>query len=511
MRSTIFVFGALGSLAILVAACGGGGGNSSPTPAGLGAIGATAPGPAASINPTTDQVVNFTGPGTKVTVSIQIPHKPGTQALVSQAAYHKLYPYRSADKNIRTMSQTSPTAKLRAAGAAQSAYKLRIEQSQKRKPAYVSSNTFFMEFVISSGSTIEVDEVTNCSVSSSTCTGSFDAPVGTGLVATLFLYDDCGLLLSAGSANETIVLGQANNIAITLNGVVDHFFMSTNPTVSQYDSGSQNPPLQLYQGGSFPQAFTVGLTPFDADGNTITSPGVLIDDNFIQIASVNLAPPNETGLAPTSTTNIPVPANPANMVNSPVSYTWDGSGPPAGLVWVGTPVETGTALVPAAVTSHACGGLPNDCQGIQFGGTSSLLDLNIVGAGLTWTNPNDLTPSSNPAASWYGGSTWNLEIGAPPTTPPAIFSIGIADNIPYTSNTITFTDNGGNCAGLGIVNPLPTPIAAFTWPQTGVDLSIAATTNGQCELDATDLFANTSALTITVNNPSITIQQRNRK
>jgi hypothetical protein len=457
--------------------------------------------------------VNFTGPGTKVTVSVQIPRRAGTQGAITQAAYHKLYPSRLADKNIRTMAQTAPTAKIRAAGAAQNAYRARIEQSQTRKPEYVSPTTYYMEFVISSGSTIEVDEVTTCSISSSTCTGNFDAPIGTGLTATLFLYDDCAFLLSAGSlANQTIVAGEANNLSITLNGVVDHFAMTTNPTQSPYTGGgTQYPPLALYQGGAFPQNFSIALTPYDADENTISSPGVLIDDNFIQVASVGVATPPEAGLTLTSSSTVPVPANPANMSATPITYTWDGSGPSGSLAFFGTPAETGSPLIPAAVTSSACGGYPNDCYHVQSGSESSELLLYVVQPAMSWTNPNGIYPGGSPPGSWYGGATWNLELGAPPTTPPVIYQLGVEENIPYSSNTITFTDVGGNCASTGIVNPLPTPIAAFTWPQTNVNLSIAAYYNGQCELEATDLNSNATYLTISVNNPSITVQGKSRK
>lgn len=495
MRSQIGLGLAAAALlaAAAVAGCGGGGTSSS-----VSVAPAASPLAGATINPVTANVVNFTGPGTKVTVSVAIPRKKSTASVISQAVYAKQYGPRLNDKNIRTIGNTAPSASMRAAGVRQNLWAQAFQKSHGRSPQYVSPDTYWMEFVISSGSTIAVDEVVYCSVSSNQCTGTFDAPIGTGLTATLFLYDNCGFLLSAGSvANQTITAGAANAISITLNGVVDHFALAAN--------------APLYQGGAaFATTFGMALTAYDADGQAIVLPGVLIDDTFTQIASVNVqatSPP--TGLTPVTPVNVTIPGDPSQLNTTPAMFTWDGVGPASWITFNATPVTTGGPLVPTAVTAAACGA---NCNGIMFGGGSSYVSVGVTGPGMSFAQAGGGLPIQS-------GATWNLEIGAPPPSPlPVVFPVSVVDNLPYTSVAgtfgVTFTDVGNQCYP-NIVNPLPTPIPDLSFsglPATAqVNLQIVATTNGQCLLEADDANGNSTQLTISVNNPTITIQQKTRK
>jgi len=542
VRSSLFIFAAVGSLAVAAACSGGGGGGGSSMPGAGSAVPAgpsAAPLTAASISPNTTQVVNFTGPGAKVTVSIRIPRKAGQpQSLMSESTYHALYGSRAKDRNLRTMAQTSPTSKIRTAGARQFLYTRALEKSTGRLPQYVSSATNYMEFVVSDNlGNIDVDEVAYCGPNVTTCTGSFDAPAGTGYTLTLFLYDYCSYLLSAGSlTNQTITVGTNNPFTITLNGVVDHFFMTTTPTVSPYgNTGSGN--LDFYQGLSFTQAFTMTLLPMDADNDEITNittpPSVLMDDNFYTIASVNVTPQFDAanaGFSPLAVQNVPIPADPTLLTNSvgstPIPYNWDGTGTTCCTAeWVAAPVEGAGPLVPTAVTSPAaftlCGGLYGEaCNGIQFAGGSSYLYGSITAAGMNWENTQNIIVNGNPSGSFYGGGGWNLELAAPPTTPPVVYTLGVEDNIPYYTTVpgsnqiaLTFTDGLGLCAAQNILNPLPSTVTAgnFNWPVQTVNLSIDATTNGSCVLSVSDNYGNASLLNIFVNNPSVTISGGIRK
>lgn len=385
---------------------------------------------------------------------------------------------------------------MRAAGLKQNLWAQAFQKSNGRSPQYVSPNTYWMEFVMSSGSTIQVDEVVYCSVSSNQCVGNFDAPIGTGLTASLFLYDNCGFLLSAGSVgSQTITAGAANAISITLNGVVDHFALV--------------PSTSLYAGAQFATAFGLALTAFDAENQGITLPGVPIDATFTQIASVNVQPTNSPGGITPTTVNIAIPGDPTQLSTFPAGFSWDGTGGAGSVGFTAIPVTTGSPLIPAAITAAACGA--NSCSGIQFGSGSSFVNVSVTGPGMAFEQASGGLPIT-------GG--WTMEIGAPPPSPgPVTFPVNVADNLPYTTFAgtfgVTFTDVGNQCYP-NIVNPLPTPIpdANFSGgvPSIAVvNLQIVAGTNGQCLLKADDANGNSTQLTIYVNNPQIIIQQKRRK
>src|ERR1019366_6605315 len=112
-----------------------------------------------------------------------------------------------------------------------------------------------MEFVITTGgNSVLLDSTAPCSISASTCSGSFTVPVGSGYTASLFLYDNCDYLLSAGTAsNVSVVAGVNPTLNITLNGVVAYLDITTTATTPFLGDPSAAQP-----------SFTVNVTPLDA-------------------------------------------------------------------------------------------------------------------------------------------------------------------------------------------------------------------------------------------------------
>lgn len=542
MRSTIYGIGALGALAITVAACGGGGGTSTaPSVAPSSALPTT-------ISPS-DGYTNYSGPSAPVTVSVTIPRGTGVQNSANVGRLVKIFGTRSKNALIRTMANTSPSASVRAAGARVRAYVAQFETKSiastgsRREPQYVGNQTSYMEFVVmNSSNTIMLDQAIGCEVTANQCTGTFNAPVGTGFTVALFLYDNCGpYLLSAGAlTNQTIAGGTTNNISLTLNGVVAGFVLTTNPASDNYGGYSvQNSnlfsvnELELYQG--FTQSFTVTPQAWDADGNQLTTPGVLMDATFTQIASVNVQPTNApVGISPTASQNLPIPASGNLAPGATGTYTWDGTGTETSIGFTVTNNYTGSPLIPSAITSSTCA--PSTCNSAQNSigslyAANNALTLTVEPPGLAWTNTygnisNYINQSSNPAGVFSGsGPNYALEIGTPPEAGPtpsaATYNLTLTENLPYASNTISFSDNaqsGGPCVGT-ILNSLPgsfTPVWPYASAQTNnsvtsIPLQIIASSNGSCEIEAEDTPGNITYLTINVNNPSITIQQRNRK
>jgi hypothetical protein len=97
-----------------------------------------------------------------------------------------------------------------------------------------------------------------------TCTISAPEPVGADTFS-FTTYDQTGATgnaLSSATVTATIVAGQANDVSVTLNGIVASISLSLVPA---------NPPLGT--------PAEVGLTvdAMDADGNIITSPGSYVD------------------------------------------------------------------------------------------------------------------------------------------------------------------------------------------------------------------------------------------
>ena len=279
MRNALIAFSALGSLAAVLTACGGGGSNTSPAAPQAVAT----PGAAASLPP---GGISVTNPAAKAKISITITIPTGiarntvyanrlsadakTQLLSVRNMMNAKYGSRLADKHLRTMGNTSPSAVIRAAGAAQGLYAAAVEKQTGRMPQFVSGYTNYMEFVLSDTSNnVLDDEEADCS--SDTCTINASVPTGTNLVATLYLYDNYDILIAAGSqSGVNIVLGPNPGLTLTFNPVVGFYVVS--PSNSNFSFGT-------------PATSNITIQPEDFgynynDGGPVGGPSVLLDSNF---------------------------------------------------------------------------------------------------------------------------------------------------------------------------------------------------------------------------------------
>lgn len=501
VSTNLYRLGALAtmaSLAFAVAACGGGGG-SSTTPS------ATTNTNTGS-NPITGPVniVNFTGPGTKVSLSIAIPQPHPASAAVHTAV--KSLGARSNLRGIRTMANTSPSSKLRTLGAAEHDYQAKLEaaQGRARGAMYISSQTYYMEFVVADSlGNVLVDELAYCNNSGSTCTGTFDAPVQSGLTMSLFLYDNCAYLLGAGTlANQTVTEGSNNAFTITVNGVAAYL-------VAYVDGNSTNP---LY--AQQPATFQIDVVALDADDNLIVAPGAILDPcTFQPMTSISLNVqnlPSAPGFTPTSATLTvpnPIPST-APLVSQ--QFAWDGTGQENGITFAPSDTTGGTPVAIPSSSFYYYNGYPYYVY-------TENTTIGTVPATLSWTNVEGYSGSGG-APSFVGNYTnpgsetdyW-LEL---PTVPAngSQYTVGLSESVPYTG-AISLTEDGNFWYGgydcSSIINPVPNslPYSSGGWTLT---FSTVATGSGLCEILAQDTNGNYSALDIWVDQSSLTIQQHAR-
>lgn len=486
MRTTFIALGAIGSLgAILAAGCGGGGSSSTPSTV-------SSPAPLSSINPN-QGVNNFTGPSSQVTVSINVPARaPVSKAIRSKL--HQLYGPRSLDKNVRSMANTSPTASIRAAGLQQDRWSQGVFQRTGRDPSFVSNATTFMEFVLTDvNNNVLVDQTGGCTTGN--CTHTFTVPIGTSYTATLYLYDNCDFLLSAGSVgNVSVVAGVNPGLTITLNGVVTYFDVET--------TGATTPFLADPSGA---QSFNVTVTPLDVDFNghtTVTTPGVLIDSTFTQITSVNLAlDPTATDVTPAGTTSVPVPPN---LILAPTAYSFSGTGTETQVMWTATPVTTGVPIVPSFNTW----GSPQ---------TTAARTLTITDNAptLTWTNPNNYPlASGDPQFAATSATNWNVEF--PLQTNSNSYTFGLNENatVGFTSITLSAANCGISPVIVASYNPAVPGTYLYSALSGGVQFTMGSTgPTSTCVVTATDdaVPARTATLSFFTDSSNLTIQSKTRK
>ena len=179
--------------------------------------------------------------------------------------------------------------------------------SAARTPQYVSPNTgsLRISFVSVNGSPpspaipdtiVQLSSgASGCNTSSSslTCTETVPAPVGSDVLA-LTIYqstDGTGSALATTNFSATITAGTANNLSITLGGVVSTIVLSPNPMVAPADGATHT--------------FTLSVTAKDASSATIIAPGsysspinlvVTGDPNgAVQLSSSQLVTPSSNG------------------------------------------------------------------------------------------------------------------------------------------------------------------------------------------------------------------------
>ena len=494
MRTSLIAFGAAGALAALLAACGGGGSGTAP-------VVQASPAAVASINPN-QTVNNFTGPTSKMTVTINVP--PRVQApLALRQKVAKLYGTKNADANVRSMANVSPSAVIRAAGQQQNRYAAQVQQRTGRDPTFISGSTEFVEFVLSDSSNNPlVDSINSCTTGS--CTNNYTVPVGTGFTVSLFLYDDCNFLIGAGAlTNQTVNAGVNNPVTVTINGVVRYFNVTSTVTnLLGTPAGAQSVPLTI--------------TPFDEDNDVITTPGVLLDSTFRQITSVSLSV-DAADTTPTGTTSILIPAN----LTATPTYAYAGTGGETSVNWTST-VTPGSPIVPNLFNSNF--GTPALTE------SPATLSIPVTPIQLSWTNPTgypvaqgdpQLIPDPlNPSGPGY--TDWILEFPNPVNPNPAIpspppITVGVSENLPGFAGNITLSDNG-NCVGVVTNGYVPAFPGTYPYSQLSappyVQISMnSSTASSVCMVTAVDDAApfRTSNLFIYTDQTNIVIQDKARK
>ena len=489
---------AASALAAVLTACGGGGGTAPST--------AIVPVPSSvATMPPNITVVNKSGPTSTLSITITIPQHKTAPTTDVVRRIHTIYGKKTTDAHIRTMANTAATRTVRAAGVTLNKWATAFEKLNGRAPDYVSNATYEMELVVSDGTTTESDGTAQCSVSSSTCTGNFQVPIGSNYTVALYLYDSCNYLLSAGAATGVMVVAGTNQpLLITLNPVVAYLDITTtatSPFVEATDDAQNN--------------FTVTVTPFDADDYTITSPGIPIDETLTTISGVTLATDGTYGdLTGSTSVTLPVTAvaqSPATAYSFPAqTYSFTGTGGSESQIeWSASLNTTGSPLIPGA-------NYPND-HGLNAGNNGTgYLSIPVNLAALTWTNPQGYSsstagaPNVQPTTSPGAGMTaTNVEFPGPIT---GSFLFGLSESDPNFTGNITLTDNGG-CSGV-IASTTPTdqaptpPPTAYstlsTYPFVTVQVSASAHSSG-CTLIATDDQGRIADLDLFVNQANITV------
>jgi hypothetical protein len=493
------------TLAAILAACGGGSGPATP---GVSAV--------APIGPNM-QVNNFAGQSAPVSVTIAIPHH--TESEAAQAAtrlrVQAIHGKKKTDPTLHTMTNTAATPALRAVGASLNSWAVKYEQSTGRSPSYVSPGTFYMEFAVYSGSTLVQDGYSTCSSVSSTCTGSFSVPIGSGYTASLYLYDDCNYLLSAGSVNNFAVTSGTNNLTITLNGVVAYLDVTSPSTL-----------VSIAQS----QGATINVTPLDAEyfnageDNTITTPGVLVNASFVPITAVTLALGSAyTDVTPSAPTTLTVPTlsqtGTTPYTLPPTGFTYGATGSETSVTWTATAVASGSPIVPTTESGPYGYGVNSP------GSSTGSLSLPIVPPALlvietpTFTIPLlDYLPAYKfeVDSTTTNPTTTTVEFGSPPTPNPV--QVGLTVTANFNDAGVTLALSADSCSN-GIVDnslnqdfPSPTPATmpvANAYPFT---FNVAAPPGaGPCTFNITDTTHNLTANTyVGIDTTNLNVQGKAR-
>lgn len=465
MRTALLAFAATTCLGLLLTACGGGGGTTT-APAAI-----PAPTTPASSSPV-QEINNFTGPSSKMSISFKIPSKAPSQAQRAQLTSVRATKAVSALR--RTIANTSPSAALRALG--------------QKKPAFISPQTYVVEFVLTdSSNNVQVDDSTNCYQLE--CSMTFDAPVGTGFTGTLYLYNTSYYLVGAGTYTPiSVTLGNTTTVPLTVNGLVAYIAIQL----------SNNGPF-LDDPGTQP-TFTVTPVAEDYNENVITTPGVLIDSNLYQIGTVTLSVDTDT-LPSAPQTLTPQ----ADLSFLPVSYTYQGETQESSINFTATANETGASpYVPVLYTW-------DDPYPTQVGSNS----ISITPTSLNWTNQGGYPvvqgdPTFNNEGG--GGNYTYYDLEFPLGTNSGTYTLGLTDNSTTFGGNITISDNSGCTGGSGVVASYSPALGSTAYtllsgsPFFQITMGSSGATN-TCVIIATD-GTNTSQLNIYTDSSSLTIQSK---
>jgi streptogramin lyase len=180
----------------------------------------------------------------------------------SAFAPHAAAPIPTASRLPTASSQANVSFTIRIPSAASAAH--------RRRPDYVSMGTNSISVTVAPAATSASPSpspptVLNCT-SGQTCTVSLTAPVGSDMFSvTLYQGTNAsGAVLGIGKATQSIVIDTANQVLVTLDGVVNSVSLAVTPTT-------------LPAGTSATE--TVSVNALDAAGYTIVAPGGYVDAN----------------------------------------------------------------------------------------------------------------------------------------------------------------------------------------------------------------------------------------
>jgi hypothetical protein len=309
-------------------------------------------------------------------------------------------------------------------------------------------------------------------------------PVGTGYTATLYLYDGfCGDLIAAGSVGSVnVVLGVNPGLTITLNGVAYYVDVETDAA-------------PFFADPSQAQSFHVTMVAEDIDRNPITTPGVLLNSNFQQITSVQLAP-GQADVTPSGST--PVAVNPDLSLNS-TSYTYSGTGSESQIDWSATTVTSGGAIVPSFYSGYD----PYTPPQIGY------LTEYVTQPQLSWTNVNNYPQLPGDPQFASNGSNASVEFPNPNNS--GSFTFGISSNVPSYSGNVTISGNGSCGSVVSGYNSGSQPYSTLASSGVTVTMQSSAASN-TCELIATDSGAppRIAYLYVNVDQSTLTIERHAR-
>jgi hypothetical protein len=478
MFSRLLATGAAGTLAVMLTACGGGGSSATP---------AAQPAPQITPPPNTSQSVS-NGPTGKMTISIKVPAKKQASSAI-RAAMHKRLGQRSKNPMVRQMANTSPTATIRKLGEQLNSFAKAIELSGRRAPAYISPDTQYMEVVVSDTSNTNVlsDSTATCNVNA--CANTFDVAIGNNVNVTVYLYDFCGYLLSAGTIGPiNITVGTNGGQTITLNPVVYAYVIGSDAT-------------QFYSDPAASQNFNLTLDAVDADNDYIAgngSLGTLMDSSFNAITSVDLTT-SAIDVTPALTNLTPQPPNNAFITTA--------------MHFAGTGAETSIQFT--TVTHSGLTPLVPNLSNYSFprGTNEGYLSASVTTPELDWTNVNNYNGGTGgfPRFTFQSsGNPSSATIEFPVLNPPAIV-LGLLENRSAFSGNITLSD-AGTCTGIISFNSLPTAYSTIVGSNVTLTPNVLGAANSGCAITATDDAATPrqSTLYFTFTNTSLTIQNKAR-
>jgi hypothetical protein len=300
-------------------------------------------------------------------------------------------------------------------------------------PAYVSASTQSASISVTApGGNPGTPTVVNCT---SVCSGSVNAPVATDTF-TVNLYDAknaAGNLLSTGITTQAILLGKANSVNVTFNGVVASLSVAIASVVTPGTAGSVG----------------VIVNALDADRNVIVGPGSYANASGNPV-TVALSDSDTSGNSSLSQSSITQPTSgitlnyTANFDANP-TISASASGLTTASATVAFPKPTLSALSPISVTAGTA--VSETLSGTNFvaGGTTVSAGSSVTG--ITVSNVKVSGPGTLTATFTISGSAL---FGSQNVTVTTAAGTSGAQSITQTFAVTVFTDTApGSPPGTG--------------------------------------------------------------